>query len=376
MKYLSAIPLLFSLQFLTTSVVGYQGQCDPNAAKTSCPENEYCYDVSQGIIGSCMEKRKFYQSCSNDSECVEGSCYKPLGKCTQQCTEHSECGSGRFCLKGKDGKTDSACAPKQSAFTSCSSNEQCESNVCFDSQCSRPILKGVGEGCNVTDSTSRCNFGSVCEENVCRSTGVEYRAGSTPVVTNEKCNTTKVKGRCSSIFAYCDHAAGDVCRAKKYSGQRCDNKDQCQYSLCGSEGFRKGFCLNPTPGGYGDPCSDSNECKNNLKCLTTGDGVSMSEKTCAKEHLLPSKHGKSCSSWGECDNNPTGKLYCYQGKCLIPSEIQNKGCENNVDCGGIKRELSYDISSGDKVVVYLRDGFECNNHACSFIDEVSSLHNR
>jgi hypothetical protein len=281
----------------TCTVVGQGDDPDPD-----CLSNERC-DGS----GSCLLVDG--QSCTNDGQCVSGSCadgYCCNSSCTAECYS---CG-----LTGTEG----TCTVVPSGFDpdpDCGPGEQCNGlGAC---------LKNDGGGCTLP---SECLSGN-CVDNFC--------CGTTCTAECYSCGLTGTEGTCTVVPPNEDPDpdcnTGELCdgggNCLKQDGETCGGPGECLSNLCVD-----GYCCN----------SD---------CTTTcySCQVAGSEGTCT---AVPTGEDpdSDCNSGEACD--ASGTCLLVDGEtCGGPGECLSNACADGVccdsDCVGECRACIGSVSGGN-----------------------------
>ena len=185
--------------------------------KGACGADEYCsFDTK-----SCQPLSAEGQACSSDSACRDAT--KPM-----ICSYSSELDAS-VCTQY--GNTDAGGA--------CDSELACKPGLtCAESVCSvvETSVVGMGEPCNDSENTPRCEPGLVCQgydffappyEGTC---GAPKEAGSACHVS-EECAAGLI---CSGLHPFFSGSPGE-CAQRSANGADCYDSSQCQSGYCDSE---------------------------------------------------------------------------------------------------------------------------------------------
>lgn len=300
--------------------------CQPRCfSDQDCPAHQFCASFSSS--SQCADKRADGQGCTDDSECVSGTCNlaevcgppKAIG---DACSGAYQCAPNAYCHQQK-------CTPRVGPGGLCDSYEACaEPFLCINQRCELMSLAcrpgKIGERCaylRICDEHSVCDFGDtfLCEAR--RSPGQActgndcspgYYCGESG---NEKACTPRLPTGSVCTHheqcvdgTWCTGAAGSPYTCKPGpEGDLCDWDHPCPSHLFCGDGYR---CH--APGGQGAPCQDSQACaagffcKNYDRCeplKAIGTYCSTYTEPCVEEAycsndvcVLDAKLGEPCSS--------------------------------------------------------------------------------
>lgn len=235
--------------------------------------------------------KKLGETCTQDSDCVSGTCLQPDGICTQSCKQDSDCGTGTLrCLErdftpsgGGTAIPIKVCTPEPCrGGTSCRKGEVCvyrsSGSVGF-LRCDTPAA-----GKKLLGAT--CTTGADCATNLCQ----------------------KATGASSGVCAAaCRGSASDVCPLQY----------ECEASATGPLGTH--LCLPRT-----DACVKDADCSSGQKCVLTFDQFQRPLRKCGNA-IGTTKVGEPC------DPNATTSQ-CESGFCDPRTKRCGLFCDGNSDC--------------------------------------------
>lgn len=253
------------------STVGTETVCEKVCIKNSdCPTGYQCI-AQQCVVPPGTSSRKTGEACTNDSQCVGGTCFNnnglfPKGYCTRSCAgPNASCPTGSACINyggnigqicTKTCQTDNSCARSDYfCFPIRLSNAQGQSVPCSNAQdCSSSTLSPI---CKADLSGRFCSIG------VCLGRGTR-QAGET--CTNAF--------QCQSGFCYLKPAplSQSCASSADCAGLApiCDTQaKQCVGCLANSDCPGGLSCINTqcSDGGYcASPCDSSNPCSQDTTC--------------------------------------------------------------------------------------------------------------
>ena len=359
---------------LATGVCGVNPNCGNGILETSF--GEACDDSNtlgaDGCSETCLIEDDFSTPCSQNEQCISGTCDLTTGQCAPSCNDNAQCQSGvcnsltgvcntadtcgnsmietgEGCDDGNILPNDScsaACLIEDSSGT-CDSDSDCASNSCdistgvceVNPNCGNGTLEtALGEACDDSNSSG----GDGCSE-FCL---IEDNQGTCS--SNQQCQS----GVCNTSTGTCDNSL--VCgNSVLESGEACDDGnflpgDGCSASCLIEDNFT--------------PCGSDSDCQSN--------SCNVATRTCNPNVLcgngtIDALSGESCD-----DGNDVGGDGCSES-CLIEDDLGI--CTLNNDChGGICNPLTSICSSvgicGNGVVENAEgcdDGNNLNLDACS-----------
>ena len=262
--------------------------------------------------------------------------------CYTTCTGRRQCADDYKC------SGDAECIEKiPNGGTGCESNSDCVSNYCTTATgicCDEGLCCAEDDDCGayLCDETAfacvfSCDTSGVDSDEICRALGSYH-------CDNGNCNEDLLNGEgpcnepsdCTS--GYCDADTGICCD----SGSCCASDDDCDGTLCGTDGR----CT--------EGCSDDSDCAGAFHCdesacvedLSNGQGTCDEDSDCASGNCTVETgiccnegDGNCCADVSDCDdgNSCTTDVCTVFYHCYSVPKSSGETCDDGVYCNGVER---------------------------------------
>ncbi len=351
----------------TSSQICASGLCDGVCVECRAVPQAGCnFTTEYCELGRCLARRGLGQTCGFSDQCQSNTCSG--GVCKTPCSGDAGCATNQFCdlVAG-------VCEPKAANDEPCVDDNVCLSDVCAGVSC---------QDCRNAPTAKGCNFGSqYCEANVCKAKKpLGQGCGFDDQCQSGKCSGGVCKTPCSndsgcSSTEFCDLVAG-VCAPEVPNGDPCVDDNVCQSDVCAGTACRQ--CRNaPNQKGcnFGSQYCEGNVCKAKK---STGQSCSFNDQ-CQSNTCVGGTCKTSCSS----DANCSGSQWCdlVFGACEA-KKSNNTGCSNNNQCtsglcGGVPPQCRQCLGNGNCGGSQYCEGFVCKNkkangQSCGFDDQCQS----